>query len=147
MALLKVCACPTCRNLVEYPNVFCKEHEDSDKQRYKQYKATRTDKKEQALYKSAIWYSVKESVISSCFGIDIYKFYTENLIETVELVHHIIEVKEDWNKRLDTDNLIALTEESHSKIHHIYNQSKEAKKECQAMLRQFKQRFDKEFRF
>lgn len=141
MALLKVCACPTCNRLVEYGTKYCKEHEQLDKDKYKEYKLNRTDTKEQSFYTSGKWLSLRQVAIRDCYGIDIFKFYTENIIESVEVCHHIIEVKEDWNKRLDIDNVICLTEESHQKIHQIYDKSKQDKEYCRQMLIRMKKRF------
>lgn len=32
-------------------------------------------------------------------------------------VHHIVEVKDDWNKRFDWDNLQVVCKECHNRIH------------------------------
>ena len=141
MALLKVCAHPTCNRLVSYGCKYCESHKNTDKEKMRENKANRTDTKEQSFYTSSKWLDLRQVAIHDCYGIDIFKFYTENIIESVEVCHHIIEVKEDWNKRLDINNIICLTEESHQKIHHLYNKSKQDKEYCRQMLIRMKERF------
>lgn len=41
----------------------------------------------------------------------------KRLIEQANIVHHVIEVKEDWSKRLDIDNLVSVCHSCHNKIH------------------------------
>ena len=46
--------------------------------------------------------------------------YADGCIKPVKAVHHIIELKEDWNKRFDSNNLICVCSEHHTLIHIIY---------------------------
>lgn len=46
-------------------------------------------------------------------------------------VHHINPLRDVWEKRCDTNNLISLSHESHSEIEQMYRKNKE---ETQKML-------------
>ncbi|NFC89502.1 HNH endonuclease, partial [Clostridium botulinum] len=60
-------------------------------------------------------------------------------------IHHIIELKEDWDKRLDIDNLIPLSDKVHKIVHRTYDRSDKDKKEMQELLRELKRKYQKEF--
>ncbi|NFM95395.1 HNH endonuclease, partial [Clostridium botulinum] len=60
-------------------------------------------------------------------------------------IHHIIELKEDWGKRLDRDNLIPLSDKSHKIVHRAYDRSAKDKKQMQELLRELKGKYEKEF--
>ncbi|USL27149.1 HNH endonuclease [Priestia megaterium] len=47
----------------------------------------------------------------------------EGRLTPVEIVHHLIEVKEDWSKRLSIDNLQSVCKAHHHKNwkHHLLN--------------------------
>ena len=62
------------------------------------------------------WKRLRESVLSR----DNYlcqDCLASNRLVAAEEVHHIIEVKEDWNKRYEEDNLISLCKSCHRKRH------------------------------
>ena len=68
-----------------------------------------------------------------------------NRIVQGEIVHHIIEIKSDWNKRFDINNLFFLTKENHNKVHSKMNVSNEMQYEVIKMLKDFKIKFKEEF--
>ena len=89
--------------------------EEAKKYRYAQYDKTR-DPKLVAFYHGVKWKRLRESVLSR----DNYlcqDCLASNRLVAAEEVHHIIEVKEDWNKRYEEDNLISLCKSCHRKRH------------------------------
>ena len=52
---------------------------------------------------------------------------TEGIIVAADTVHHIIPLKDDWNKRIDIDNMISLSGDTHSMIEQEYKKDKDGK--------------------
>ena len=157
--ILKKCNCSYCTNLVEYGINYCKEHEPkkkrnyrkyneglNNKDRYKEYRKYRTDIQEQDFYNSDTWKAIRRKVIADCLGMDLIEYYLFNRIVQGEIVHHIIEIKSDWNKRFDINNLFFLTKENHNKVHSKMNISNQMQYEVIKMLKDFKIRFKEEFK-
>ena len=120
-----ICKKIGCKKLVEkgINYGYCDEHKDfgeqkieeAKKYRYAQYDKTR-DPKLVAFYHGVKWKRLRESVLSR----DNYlcqDCLASNMLVAAEEVHHIIEVKEDWNKRYEEDNLISLCKSCHRKRH------------------------------
>ena len=95
------------------------------KERHKEYKKYRTDKKEERFYSSGEWLTIKDKVKDIYNDIDIYSYYVLNTVEVGQTVHHIDPIKDNWDRRLDIDNLIYLTESNHRKIHKAMLKDKE----------------------
>jgi len=149
MALMKSCNYGGCRVLVVYGTNYCDKHKveiaAEHKQDYKNYKARRTDKREEAFYNTKSWDIVKDIAKSKTVYIDVYEYYIEGNIVQGDTVHHIVCVKDSWDSRLDTNNLIYLTLESHAIVHAKYNKSAKSKADTQRLLFNLKDRFEKEF--
>lgn len=153
MALLKQCSHRGCRKILKDSVRFCDYHqakfEAEEKERYKEYQNRRLKdkekKKHQQFYNSDNWKRVRDVAIGDYLGIDIYEYYTTGRIVSGEMVHHIIELNEDWNCRLDIGNLIYLTERNHRNIHAIYDKSNKDKRIMQDKLFNLIYKFNKEF--
>lgn len=109
-----------------------------------QHKAV-ADSKENQFYFTKEWKVARQVAIDICFGLDIYSYYIENIIEYGETVHHIIPLKDGWNKRIDIKNLIFLTESNHQKIHALMKQSEAEKQKIITQLKMLVKRFRAEF--
>lgn len=146
MALKKLCSYSGCRELVDYGIQYCSKHktvaEQEQKQNYIDYKARRTDIEEQKFYKSKEWIMLRDYIKGKYNGLCLHSYYIEGKIVAADVVHHIVEVKQDWNMRLDEDNLIPLSNAAHNLIHSMYKEDKEG---TQKMLRDLISRFSKEF--
>jgi 5-methylcytosine-specific restriction enzyme A len=145
MALLKFC--PGCRVMIEAGNKYCNECWDKkDKQqktRHRKYKQQRTDIKEQRFYLSREWIATKTKVISTFKGMCLYSYYIDDRIVPCNTVHHIEELKDSWDRRLDLSNLIPLTERNHQRIHEKYKNG--FRRETQAMQYKLLVKWQKEF--
>ncbi|WIF94304.1 HNH endonuclease [Caminicella sporogenes] len=137
MALKKLCnRCQ--KNIIDMSQKYCSECEkiveDERKERYKRYNQSRTDVKEQKFYQSKEWKHVREIVKSRDKGLCLLCL-SEKKINYCDTVHHIEELKVNWNKRLDLDNLICLCESCHQYVHRQYSISEKEKKEMQGKLK------------
>ena len=119
---------------IQYCEKHAKVKQQDNRRRNRKYKQQRNDQKEQHFYKSAIVFY---------FGMDIYEYYTTGRIAEGYTAHHIVELKEDWSKALDVNNIIYLTESNHQLIHEKY---KKSKKQVQRLLYEMILRFYEEFR-
>lgn len=146
---LRPCKQRGCKNLTRDITGYCEEHihiyEERKTQRNKHYdKRVRynKDKRYTEFYHSKEWKSLREYLLKLYNGIDIYAYYVDNKIVVANTVHHIEEIKDNWDKRLDTYNLFPLSEGSHNKIHTLYKKDKLA---TQKLLRELLERFRKQF--
>ncbi len=72
-------------------------------------------------------------------GIDVYAYMTRGEILAADTVHHIIPLRDDWKKRVSSDNLISLSHSSHSAIEMLYTKEKEKiQQELKAMLSEYR---------
>jgi hypothetical protein len=114
---------------------MCEECEKKAPSRFIEYNNTRRDKKAAAFYVSKEWRAMRKCIISVYDNIDIYALYIRNELLTCEHVHHIVEVEDDWEQRLNPLNLIPLNQSSHSIITALYEQSSASKTATQMQLR------------
>ena len=142
--LLKYCNYAECKNKVPYGVKYCDEHSDEDKKRYIDYKNRRDDKKEQQFYSSKQWRDFREYISKKQFGLDLIEWYKGNVV-SAEVYHHIIEIKDNWDLRIDENNLIGLTQENHMKIHKLMDKSDKDKEEVIKMLKEILKKFYKEY--
>lgn len=143
MALKKICACG---KLIDYALPYCKECQDRRTQekaaRHRSYDRHIRNKEATVFYNSGEWEAVRSMVMRRYKGLDIYEYYINNQIIYADSVHHIVELSEDWSRRLDVSNLIPLTQSNHSMIHKLYLKNKsKVQRELFALL----QRWEKEF--
>lgn len=144
---LRPCKRVGCSNLTR--EGYCEEHQhvvrekESQRQRYydKEIRHKR-DKKYSDFYNSREWEKFREDVLILYNGIDIYAYYIEKEIVLANTVHHIEELKDNWDKRLDVENMFPMSDGSHKKIHMLYKKDKEG---TIRLLRGLLIRFRKEF--
>lgn len=149
MALKKLCSRTGCHKVVDVDKKYCSKHEHLDKERYKEYQRRRLQdelgRKYQEFYNSKEWRRLRPNIIASLLGMDILEYYTSGQISNGERLHHIVELEDDWSLRLDSLNLIYLTEKNHRIVHAAYERSTKDKKLMQDKLLKLLNRFYKEF--
>ena len=116
MARLKLCSHRGCTRVLDMDSKFCEYHQE----KYMKLQKER------------------------------YKDYQRRRLEDYnevrsETVHHIIEVKEEWNSRFDINNLIYLTQKNHLMIHSKYKKSIKEKRKVQKILLGLIEAFQKEY--
>lgn len=123
--LKKKCKCGL---IIPLEKSMCDECLKNRKNKYASSKnVIRKDYKEQQFYCSKRWMAVRDKVRHRDRHLCLLCL-DENKIKQVNAIHHIIELKEDWSKRFDTNNLISLCREHHTAIHDIYFDKKEKQK-------------------
>ena len=137
MALKKLC--PGCGKLIDYNQAYCIQCANKYKQRYKQYKANRTDIKEQKFYTSVQWKRMRELIKVRDKGL-CRMCLCKGDVRYMNTVHHIEELKDCWGKRINPNNLICLCESCHQTVHREYLKGESEKKEMQSELRKIIER-------
>ena len=102
--------------------------------RHMEYNKHRRNKKTAAFYVSSEWRKTRAETIRRFDGVDIYAFYVLHVIQTADMVHHVVEIEEDWNKRLDIANLLPLSNGNHGIISALYKKDEATKKQTQQLL-------------
>ncbi len=117
----KICSGSGCNKLIDKKEKRCSECESkrtTEKREYnRKYDYHNREEKIKRFYHSSSWKNVRRYVLIR----DNYlcqHCLRENVITSAELVHHIVEVKEDFSKRLDPDNCISVCKPCHNKIDH-----------------------------
>lgn len=115
---LHICNQINCNNLTRdsYCHIHQKEHQKRVKEQNKIYKKNRKDTKEQNFYNSKEWIKTRNYILMR----DNYLCqlcFKEGRIKPAEIVHHIEELKDAWDKRLEINNLISVCKNCHNKIH------------------------------
>jgi len=112
------CNKPGCPNLTT--DTYCKEHQVvEDRQRaeaHRYYDQHQRDKKTAAFYNSPEWRTTRQAVLVRDNGL-CQECLQDKRIAPADTVHHKIELKQDWNKRLQLDNLVSLCAKCHNRIH------------------------------
>lgn len=109
--------CPRCRKQMPYGKVYCEacsELNIRSKKRAREYNRSR-DKRYSNFYHSAEWKRLCAAKLADCdYQCEICK--SKGIIKIAEDIHHKIPIKQDWNKRLDYDNLLAVCVACHRRI-------------------------------
>lgn len=138
----KICKYPGCNELINKGEVYCEKHKkkivESKRQEYKFYDSNRKDSKEWNFYKTPEWEWFRDNILDIYNHLDLYAYYVEHRIEVANTIHHIIEIREEWDRRLDEDNVFPLNEGRHKKIHNMYKKDKEG---TQRLLRELIEKF------
>ena len=149
MALMKYCNRSGCNRLVPQGVKYCAAHTVNktaeNKERHKEYDAHCRDRKAKAFYNSGEWRAARARALARDTNIDIYLYIMEGKVEPADTVHHIIELSEDYSKRCDLNNLISISEATHSMISKAYTderktaQMQHTLREC---IREYKRRLE-----
>lgn len=106
----KLCGYPGCRTYVDYKTRHCEQHTG---QVDKDYNRFVRDERSAAFYNSPAWRNLRKSVLAEnplCV-----KCMDEGVVELAVIVDHIVELKDDWERRLDKSNLEGLCRGCHNK--------------------------------
>ena len=106
----------------------------SDKKRSEHGASSGAVYRSDPMYHSTLWRRLCAEVKEHYSHMDIYSWYVRGKIEVGAIVHHVIPIKDDYDKRFDIGNLIYLTYENHTLIHQSYSQSSERKIQMQQEL-------------
>lgn len=120
MGLNKFCRCG---GIISYGVKYCekcqKVKDSETKQSYRDYQQRRSDKKEQSFYSSSEWLDCRNKIRVRDLHLCRVCLSNKKIVE-LDVVHHITELKEDWNSRMTKDNLIGLCNDCHRLVHRAY---------------------------
>lgn len=109
------------------------------KARHKEYDRYSRDRKSKRYYSSEEWKTSRSAALNKDEGIDVYVFMTEGRILAADTVHHIVSLKDDWDKRNDITNLMSLNHDTHSMIEQLYKKDKAGmERKLKAMLQEYR---------
>ncbi|CAM3411900.1 endonuclease [Pseudostreptobacillus hongkongensis] len=103
------------------------------------YDKNSRDKEAQVFYNSRDWKLTRKKVMSKYNYLDLYALKVLGKLVQADVVHHIVEFREDKSKALDVSNLIPLSHQSHNLIHALYDKSKQSKNETIQLLKKLLQ--------
>lgn len=115
-----ICNKMGCNNIAKQPERYCEKHkhqvEKEKRERNKFYDRTIRDDKATRFYRSKEWIKTRQMrlIMDSHLCRDCLK---EKIITKADTVHHIEELKDNWDKRCDLENLISLCNSCHNKRH------------------------------
>ena len=116
----------------------CQGCEQKQQSRHVVYNNTRRDKKAAEFYVSKEWRAIRPVIMNAFDYVDIYALYIRYELITLQHsdpIHHIVELDEDWEQRLNPLNLIPLSHSTHNTIHALYKQSKASMRATQKQLK------------
>lgn len=141
MAMLKLC--PYCGIKMNYNDKDCKNKckSKNTKQRVKRYdkniRNSNSNKKHTQFYNSKEWKRIREYVMNEYNGLCLYSLIVHNEIVKADLVHHINEIKDSWEDRLELNNLVPLCHSRHNELHSDYGE--EQVKQLERAVKKYKE--------
>lgn len=108
----KKCNHAGCNTLVDYNVSYCKKHEATSKKQLYKDRFSESNEKFHKFYKTKRWertskqFRLKNPLCIECLA--------NGIVRKADVVDHIVELKDDWDKRLDWDNLQSLCHEHHN---------------------------------
>lgn len=113
---MKKCLQSSCNKLIDYREKYCDVHKDVQKKQEQSVNKFRyeNDKKVLSVYNNKIWRNVRKSVLLRDDGLCQYCL-SNGLVKKAEVVDHFIPVRDDYDKRYDTDNLVSACYECNNK--------------------------------
>jgi|GEM_PF-480350 5-methylcytosine-specific restriction protein A len=115
----KPCAYPGCSELVSEGR-YCPKHQHKEKEqmaeRHRYYDTHQRDERADRFYKSKAWVATRQAVLTRDLWL-CQDCKAQGRLTPANHVHHIVELRDDWSKRLHMDNLISLCASCHSQRH------------------------------
>lgn len=107
------CNHSTCRTLIDYDQHYCDQHKPRTQRKQESYSERMAkDGQYRTFYRSKAWqqlsfqHRLKHPICEECI--------TLGLAVKADVTDHIIEIKDDWSKRLDENNLRSLCHHHHA---------------------------------
>ena len=129
--LLKLCKCG---KLIPQEMKLCDRCKAAAGERYKEYNKYRRNQTAAAFYVGKGWRVRRDKILEDYDYIDLYAYEVLHEIRRADMVHHIKELSEAWERRYDITNLIPLASSTHTHIHALYNSDPVTKAQTQATL-------------
>lgn len=113
---LRKCFKNNCENLIPFTQKYCDEHKDIQKKQKQSVNKFRyeNDKKVLSVYNNSIWRNVRKSVLLRDNGLCLYCL-ANGYVKQAQVVDHFMSVRDDYDKRYDTKNLVSACYECNNK--------------------------------
>lgn len=115
MKIVKRCGKSGCREFVESYESYCEAHAGHSNREYNQWRNEHMPEYIK-FYKSSAWQKKRKQALRRDEWI-CQDCNNEGIITVAKEVHHLVETKHDWSKRLELDNLISLCRTHHDRRH------------------------------
>lgn len=136
--LLHLCRCG---KPIPQGTAMCEVCQARHGSRHMIYNRQERSKKSAAFYCSRAWRVVRQMMIDLYDGVDIVAFYEDEEVVDADRVHHVVELEEAWELRLDPMNLIPMSNATHTRITAEYKASRERMEACQRRLISYRDRW------
>ena len=138
--LMHECPHQGCKELIPVNQPYCDKH--NRQREYDKSIRYTTDAKLHSFYLSKEWQQVRNTIHDKYYGLCVWSYY-HGEIKPYEEVHHIEPIRVDWNRRLDTDNLIPLTHRAHMLVEAEYKKGNmlSMQSELYKLIKQWEQEF------
>jgi 5-methylcytosine-specific restriction protein A len=83
--------------------------------RHREYDRTQRDPESKRFYSSAPWLKIRRMKLNADPLCE--RCREEGRLVAATIVHHCIEIRDNWDLALDIDNLVSLCHSHHSQIH------------------------------
>lgn len=111
---LRPCREINCNNLTR--DTWCESHKKNQLEITRNYNQYKRDDTINGFYRGTDWQRIRKSALVR----DNYlcqRCLKQKKIQKAQVVHHVVEIKEDWNQRLNLDNLESLCRTCHNRHH------------------------------
>ncbi|MFG3610987.1 HNH endonuclease signature motif containing protein [Rummeliibacillus stabekisii] len=118
MPVKKVCLKNGCRTLIDYRKTYCDKHRQYKNREYnKQIRnSSEFDRKVAKFYQSTEYRNMRQRKMIEVNGLCKVCIKLGH-INSAKICHHIVPVREDFDKRLDNENCIMICNDCHEKLH------------------------------
>lgn len=134
--LYKVCRCG---ELIPQGIRLCEKCEEKEQSRHVIYNNTRRDKRAAEFYVSKEWRAMRPVIMNVFDYIDIYALHVLGELITLresDPIHHIVELEDSWEQRLNPMNLLPTSIRTHNTITALYKKDKATMRATQTRIRQ-----------
>lgn len=124
---MHLCNHPGCEQLIPYDQRYCKQHQyskpidyaDSKERHYANQRTyqrrihSKHEGKQQRFYRSAAWKKLSHQWLMThplCV-----RCQDQGIYRKADVVDHVVELRDDWSRRLDTSNLQSLCYACHNR--------------------------------
>ena len=108
------CSNRRCRVLIDYDKKYCDKHKEDANKHHKTYDKYKRDRRSMSLYHSVAWRKLRRQALIRDEWL-CQMCLKEGILTQAKIGDHIIPIKQDWDKRLDIDNIQSLCMSCHNK--------------------------------
>ncbi len=123
IAVIKICAKVGCNKRIDYKDTYCDKHKREVNNTYNDQvrHASEFDKKVAKFYASTSYRKLRKKKMLEVNGLCQVCIRLAGIVNTAKIAHHIVPVRDDFDKRLDDDNIIMICNDCHEKLHDRIN--------------------------